>query len=67
MSPMATRKNKAAVELAKLRMTRMTPEERSDVARTGGLAGGRARAKALTKAERRAIAKKAASARWRKK
>jgi hypothetical protein len=61
---MATRKNPAAVALAKQRMTKMTAEERSEVARSGGLAGGKARAKKLTKAQRQAIAKKAAAARW---
>jgi hypothetical protein len=34
--------------------------------RLGGLAGGKARAEALTSEKRRAIAKKAASARWSK-
>ncbi len=33
--------------------------------RLGGLKGGKARAKALTKKQRKAIAKKAAKARWR--
>jgi hypothetical protein len=64
MSPMATRKNRAAVELAKLRMKRMTAEERSEVARLGGLAGGSARAKALDPERRAEIAKKAAALRW---
>lgn len=36
----------------------------SEFARMGGLVGGKARAKALTKAQRVAIAKKAAKARW---
>lgn len=35
--------------------------------RLGGLKGGRARAKALSKARREEIAKKAAEARWNKK
>jgi hypothetical protein len=35
--------------------------------RMGGMKGGKARAKALTKKERAAIAKKAAAARWAKK
>jgi hypothetical protein len=35
--------------------------------RKGGLKGGKARAKAMTKAQRVASAKKAAAARWRKK
>jgi len=38
-----------------------------ELGRLGGLKGGKARAKALTKAERSAIAKKAAKARWGKK
>jgi len=64
---MARRKNPAAVALAKRRMTKMTAKERQEVARAGGLAGGNARAKALTPAERKAIAKKAAAARWERK
>jgi len=44
---MAKRKNPAAVALgkrgAKARMTKLTPEERSEIARKGGLAGGRGR------------------------
>lgn len=35
--------------------------------RLGGLKGGKARAKALSKEERSAIAKKAAKARWKEK
>lgn len=66
MSPMSTRKNPSAVALAKLRMTRMTAEERSEVARLGGLAGGSARADKLKPDQRRAIAQKAAAARWAK-
>lgn len=34
------------------------------IGRKGGIKGGKARAAALTKSERRAIAKKAAEARW---
>jgi len=64
---MATRKNPAAVALAKRRMQTMTPEERSEVARAGGLAGGAARAQKLTPKRRSEIAKKAAAARWGKK
>ena len=63
----AKRKNATAVALAKRRMIVMTPEERSASARAGGLVGGHARAKKLTKAQRKAIAKKAAAARWGKK
>jgi hypothetical protein len=48
---MATkRKNAAAVELgkrgAKARMSKLTPEQRSEIARKPGLAGGRGRKKA---------------------
>jgi len=38
-----------------------------ELGRLGGLKGGRARAKKLSKAQRVKIAKKAAKARWRKK
>jgi hypothetical protein len=58
------KKNPAAVALAKLRAESLTPEERQDIARSGGEVGGAARAAALTPAQRRAIAKKAAEARW---
>lgn len=50
-SPSADGKNPAAVALGRL----------------GGKKGGEARAKKLTAEQRRAIAKKAAEARWRKK
>jgi hypothetical protein len=47
---MATRKNPAAVALgkrgAKARQKKLTPEERSAIARKAGLAGGRGRKKA---------------------
>ena len=39
----------------------------SAMGRKGGLKGGKARAKVLTKEQRSEIAKKAAAARWRKK
>ena len=49
------------------------PEEKDAVkaaaailGRKGGLKGGKARAKSLTKKQRQEIAKKAAAARWRK-
>lgn len=61
---MAKRKNPAAVALAKRRMTKMTAEERQEVARAGGLAGGKARAKALSATDRKTIAQKAAATRW---
>ena len=57
------KKNEAAVALGKLRAKTLTNEERSK----GGLAGGKARAAALTPRRRVEIAKKAAEARWGKK
>jgi len=62
---MARKKTPAAVALAKLRLTRMSSEERSLVAR----AGARARHLSLTPEERREIARKAgyAGGRGRKK
>lgn len=38
----------------------------AELGRLGGLKGGKARAEALSKKERAAIARKAAAARWRK-
>jgi len=64
---MATRKNKAAVALAKRRLVTMTAEQRSEIARLGGKAGGAARAKSLSRAQRAEIARKAAAARWQRK
>jgi len=63
----AKRKNAAAVALAKRRMIKMTPEDRRRVALTGASVGGAARAKKLSPAKRKAIAKAAAAARWGKK
>lgn len=62
---MARKKNAAAVELASLRMKKMTPEERAEVARKGGAAS---KAK-LTPEQRSAIARRAglAGGRGRKK
>jgi hypothetical protein len=57
------RKNPAAVALGRLRAATMTTEERQKA----GRAGGRARAKKLTKAARKEIAERAAAARWGKK
>lgn len=49
-NPMAKRKNPAAVALGKRsaagRMKKLTPEQRSEIARKAGLAGGRGRGKA---------------------
>jgi len=65
------KKNPSAVALGKLggkaSMKSRTSEQREQFARAGGLAGGSARAKALSAADRKAIAKKAAAARWGKK
>lgn len=44
----------------------MTPEERSEFARLGGLKGGKARKNKLSAARRTAIARKAAKTRWEK-
>jgi hypothetical protein len=61
---MAKRKNPAAVALAKRRAQVLSAERQSEIGRIGGLLGGHARAKKLTPARRKAIAKKAAAARW---
>jgi hypothetical protein len=69
---MATKKNPAAVALGKLggkkggqaRMRTMSAEDRQAFGRAGGLASAKTRAKVLTPAQRKAIAKKAAEARW---
>lgn len=64
---MAKRKNAAAVALAKRRAKVLTAEQLSASGRAGGLVGGHARAKSLSAAKRREIARKAAAARWGKK
>jgi hypothetical protein len=72
---MAKEKNPHAVALRKLagskpglaRTANLTPEELSEIGRKGGLVGGRARAKKLTRAQRKESAQKAAAARWGKK
>ena len=56
-------KNPAAVALGKLRAASMSDEDRQKASS----AGGTARAKILTKAQRKAIASAAAKARWGKK
>ena len=48
-------------------MRNRTAEEREEFARSGGVAGGRARARTLTALQRKEIAQKAAAARWGKK
>jgi hypothetical protein len=58
ISSMAKRKNPVAVQLAKLRMKRMTAEERSAVA----AAGAKARNLKLTPEQRTEIARKAGKA-----
>ena len=60
-------KNPAAVQLGKLRIASMTVEEHRRISAKGGQAGGRARAERLSLAKRKAIARKAAEARWGKK
>lgn len=62
---MAKRKNAAAVALAGLRMKKLTPEQRSEIARQGGSASK----SKLTAEQRSAIARKAglAGGRGRKK
>ena len=50
----------------KASMGNKTPEERSEFARQGGIAGAKARAAKLTKKQRSDIARKAALARWAK-
>jgi hypothetical protein len=51
----------------KARSKTMTKEERSSLARSGGLVGGKARAATLSKKRRQEIAKRAAAVRWAKK
>lgn len=60
------RKNAAAVALGKLSARKRTPEQRAEYGRRGGEIGGAARAASLSPAQRSAIAKKAAAARWKK-
>ena len=50
----------------KASMKARSDEERQEFARSGGRAGGPARAASLSAAKRKAIAKKAAAARWKK-
>jgi hypothetical protein len=61
------RKNRNAVALGKLggkARAALPPEQLSEINRPGAMAGGKARAKKLTKAQRKEIAQKAAKARW---
>ena len=51
----------------KVSMQNRTAEEREEFARMGGKVGGKRRAEALSAARRKAIAQKAAKARWGKK
>jgi surface antigen len=57
-------KNRAAVALGKLSAASKTPLERKELAALGGSIGGKARAKSLSAAQRKKIAKAAAKARW---
>lgn len=69
---MAKRKNEDFNEAAfrVVRQSTSEPKQKNQAAvalgRLGGLKGGKARAKLLTPSERKAIAKKAAKARWSK-
>lgn len=66
------KKNPHAVALGKLggskggraRAANLSAEALSEIGRKGGEVGGNARAESLTPARRKAIAKKAAAARW---
>ena len=63
------KKNPHAVALGRLggrARAELPQEELSKINRKGAKAGGKARAEKLTKAERQAIAKKAAAKRWAK-
>jgi hypothetical protein len=69
------KKNPHAVALGRLggakggkaSMQNRTEEQREEFARMGGQVGGKRRAEALSPARRKAIAQKAAKARWGKK
>ncbi|MCW5978457.1 MAG: hypothetical protein KIT09_10285 [Bryobacteraceae bacterium] len=50
----------------KSRMASLTPKERSDLGRQGGLVGGKARAATLSAKRRSEIARQAVLARWAK-
>jgi hypothetical protein len=60
-------KNPAAVALGKLRIAAMTEDEHLEMSRKGGIAGGQNSRKRFTPAERKAMAQRAANARWKKK
>lgn len=73
-SKLPTDVNQRAAEIVRLSTEEIKREERSPISeylskigRKGGLKGGRARAKKLSPAKRKAIARKAASVRWRHK
>lgn len=52
------------IALGEIEDTIETPDPAKEYMRKGGLKGGKARAKALSPAKRKAIAKKAAKKRW---
>jgi len=52
------------VATGEIEETVVQPDPAKEYMRQGGLKGGKARAKALSPAKRKAIAKKAAKARW---
>ena len=63
---------KSIVDLSTGEAEEINPDEGKDpnavaLGRKGGLKGGKARAKSLTKTQRSEIAKKAAAARWKEK
>lgn len=58
------KKNAAAVALAKLRIKKLSPERRSQIAGIAGKVGGVRRSEVLTKDQRRAIGVKGGKARW---
>ena len=58
--------NVSAFRIVQQLTTEKKENKRSVAARAGGMAGGPARAKRLTSDERRAIARKANRARWKR-
>ncbi len=61
---MRKRKNEAAVALGRRRAKLAGPEGMAELSRMGASLGGQARARSLSPAKRRQIARKAATAKW---
>lgn len=61
----AAQRARAIVDLAIGEITAPPPEEKDVARQLAGSKGGRARAAALTSAERRVVARKGSAARWR--